>query len=187
MAGTVSDHPLWREDGEDGYNQAAEALEKLVPPPSLSLSHSFISSPYLLPSPYFFPPLPLPFSHSFIYSPFLLRPLIYSLHSPSLTHSFIPPFFSAPLISSLLSPSLTHSFLPLFFSAPLISSLLSPYFFPPLPFSHSFIYSSFLLRPPYFFPPLPSSFLRYVLYRLYKQVFPLPNSTDTEDVSFGHN
>ena len=151
MAGIVSDHPLWREDGEDGYNQAAEALEKLVPPPSLSLSHSFISSSFLLPPPYFFPPLPLPFSHSFIYSPFLLRPLISSLLSlsPSLTHSFLPPFFSAPLFLPS-SPSPLLSLIHLF---PLSSP--PPYFFPPLPlpFSHSFIFF------PLSSPPLISSLL----------------------------
>ena len=30
MAGMLSDHQLWREDGEDGYIQVSEALEKLV-------------------------------------------------------------------------------------------------------------------------------------------------------------
>lgn len=30
MAGVLSDHQLWREDGEDGYNQVSEALEKFL-------------------------------------------------------------------------------------------------------------------------------------------------------------
>jgi hypothetical protein len=30
MSGLLSDHHLWREDGEDGYNQVSEALEKFI-------------------------------------------------------------------------------------------------------------------------------------------------------------